>query len=290
MDSDGSPTVERQSPEEAFGLLSNDLRVDILHALGEAGDVQRFSELRTTVGERDSGKFNYHLGKLVGHLVVHDEDGYRLSLAGRKMYGAILSGAYTTEAEIDAFEFEGPCPMCGREHLVTEYADEKVQMYCPACEHWRNEFSFPPASLDQFERDELPHAFDRWMHVTVSKVVHGFCANCGGRVDGTLEVPDEPEYRMPVRARYNCDRCGDRVEAYPALPLMFQPEAVAFFHDHGIDVLNDPSWEYFGDEAEIDVEIQTEDPLTARVRFGIDGDELVAIVGPAVSIESITVQ
>lgn len=289
MSSDDAVTVERQSPEEAFGLLSNDLRVDILQALGEAGDPQRFSELREAVGERDSGKFNYHLGKLVGHLVVHDDEGYRLSLAGRKMYGAMVSGAYTTDAEIEPFEFEGPCPMCRHEFLVAEYADEQVRMYCPECEHWRNEFSFPPASLDQFEREELPYAFDRWMFAQVSKVVFGFCANCGGRVEGGLEASDEDEYPMPVRAIYRCERCGDRLESYPALPLMFHPTAVAYFNDHGIDVLNDPSWAYFGDEEEIGIELASESPVKARVRFTVGDSELVALVGPDVTIEDVSV-
>lgn len=119
------------------------------------------------MGERDSGKFNYHLGKLTGHFVTKDDNGYRLSLAGNQMYGAIQSGAYTANASLDPFEFEGPCPLCGSDVLVAEYADEKAKLYCPNCAEWRNEFSFPPASLDQYTRNELPYAFDRWMRATV---------------------------------------------------------------------------------------------------------------------------
>lgn len=290
MTSDDGVTVQRQSPEEAFGLLSNDLRVDILQALAEAGDSQRFSALREAVGERDSGKFNYHLGKHVGHLAVHEDDGYRLSLAGRKMYGAIISGAYTTDAEIDPFQFEGPCPMCGNAHLVAEYADEKAQMGCPECGQWRNEFSFPPASLDQFERDELPYAFDRWMHATVTKVIYGFCSNCGGRVDGRLERTDDGEAgSMPIRAHYHCDRCGDDMWAFPGLSLIYQPAVVEFFDEHGVDVLNEPSWHYFEDASDIDVDVDSEDPLRARVRYRLEDAELVAIIGPDVSIEDLIV-
>jgi len=289
MSGDESVTVERQSPEAAFGLLSNDLRVDILQALGESEEPMAFSTLREAVGERDSGKFNYHLGKLTGHIVVHEDDGYRLSMAGRQMFGAIVSGAYTTDAELEAFEFEGPCPMCGRDQLVAEYADERALMYCPDCEHWRNEFSFPPASLDQFDREELPYAFDRWMRATISKVVYGFCANCGGRVDGQLEQVDDPENPMPVQVRYDCDRCGDSIRAYPALPVMFDPEAIAFFQAHGVDLLHDPSWRYFEREEDITIEIADRDPLRARVAFRLDGDELEAIVGHDVTLESVTV-
>ena len=289
MTSDDGVTVQRQSPEEAFGLLSNDLRVDILQALGGGGDPQRFSELREAVGERDSGKFNYHLGKLVGHLVVHEDDGYRLSLAGRKMYGAMISGAYTTEAEIEPFEFEGPCPMCGAATLVAEYADEKARMYCRECDLWQNEFSFPPASLDQFDRDELPSAFDRWMRATVTKYIYGFCGNCGGRVDGRLDPVDDPDHPMPAQATWECRRCGDSLRAYPALPLLYDVRAVEFFSDHGIDVLRDPSWHHLAGEGEIDVELVSENPVTASVTFRIGGDELVAVVGPNASIEELSV-
>lgn len=289
MSDDESVAVERRSPKDVFGLLSNDLRVEILQALGTSGEPRRFSELREAVGERDSGKFNYHLGKLVGNLVVHDEDGYRLSIAGRKMYGAMISGAYTTEAEIAPFEFGEPCPMCGHDSLVAEYGDEKAQMYCPECENWHNEFSFPPGSLDQFERHELPRAFDRWMQAAVSKVVLGFCGNCGGRVDSYLEPADEYEDVMPVRARYVCERCSDEVRSYPALPLMFHPKTVSFFDDHGVNVLSDPSWTYFQGEQALDITIASEDPLRARVRFELDGDVLEAIIGPDVDIESVTV-
>jgi len=287
MGRDASRTVARQTPEETFGLLSNDRRVDILQALGEAAEPRSFSALRERVGERDSGKFNYHLGKLVGHLVVRDDDGYRLSIAGRQTYGAIVSGAYTTEAELTPFEFEGPCPMCGRKHLVAEYADERAKLYCPDCELY-NEFSFPPASLDQFDREELPYAFDRWMRATISKVVYGFCSNCGGRADGHLEREDA-DYPVPVTVRYECDRCGDVVQGYPLLPLLYRVETVSFFADHGVDVLHDPTWRYFRSEEEMDVAVASEDPLRTRVRLTLDGDELVAVVGPDVTVEDVTV-
>lgn len=232
MRNEKAVAVERQSPEEAFGLLSNDLRVSIVRALGEANKPLSFSALREGVGERDSGKFNYHLGKLTGHFVTKDEDGYSLSLAGTQMYGAIQSGAYTANASLAPFEFEGPCPLCGSDVLVAEYAEEKANLYCPACEEWRNEFSFPPASLDQYTRDELPYAFDRWMRATVLKVLQGFCSNCGGRIDGQLE-PVQTDSPIRVRAVFECGRCGDKLTASAMLPALFHPVAVSFFEDYG---------------------------------------------------------
>lgn len=281
--------VERQSPEEAFGLLSNDLRVRIVRALGEAGERLSFSTLREAMGERDSGKFNYHLGKLTGHFVTKDEDGYSLSLAGTQMYGAIQSGAYTANASLDPFEFGGPCPLCGSDVLVAEYADEKAKLYCPNCEEWRNEFSFPPASLDQYTRDELPYAFDRWMHATVLKVLQGFCSNCGGRIDGHLErvQTDSP---IHVRAVFECGRCGDKLTAAAMLPALFHPVTVSFYEDLGIDVLNGPSWRYFDAETNITVDVASDDPLTARISIEFTDGELVATIGPEGTAENVTIK
>jgi hypothetical protein len=280
MTTDGA-TVERRSPEAAFGLLSSERRVAILRALGEADGPLSFSALRAAVGDPDSGQFNYHLGKLVGSFVVHDEDGYALSLAGGSVYGAILSGAYTADAVLEPFAFDGPCPSCGNAELTASYADELAAVSCPACDEWRNEFSFPPATLDQFDRDELPFAFDRWMRGTVGKVLQGFCSNCGGRVAGELARADGA---TPVRTVYGCGRCGDELSSSPTLPVLFDPTSVAFFAEHGVDVFEDPSWRYVDAAEELKVVVASEDPLTATIRVVVDGDELVATVDAAATV------
>lgn len=280
-------TIERHPPEETFALLANTLRVDILQTLGENDGPLSFSALRSAVGEPDSGQFNYHLGKLVDQFVVHDADGYRLSLAGRAMYGAILSGAYTTDATIESFEFDGPCPMCGHEQLTAAYADERARLYCGACDAWQNEFPFPPATLDQFDTTDLPYAFDRWMVATVTKVLDGFCPNCGGRVDTQLVEDDDAVFDVSVRAEYSCRRCGDVVQSYPALPVVFHPVSIAFFDDHGINVMTDPSWQFLQGADGISISVVNSDPLQAKVEFSLGDQTVTAVVGPDVAIDSI---
>lgn len=277
MTGDSVGAVERQSPDAAFGLLASDVRVRIVQALGEAGDPMSFSALREAVAERDSGKFNYHLKRLTGHFVARTDDGYRLSLAGQRVYGAIQSGAYTADATLKPVEFAGPCPVCGHETLVAAYADEQATLSCPACEEWRNEFAFPPATLDQFAPADLPAAFDRWMAATVAKVVRGFCANCGGRVDGRLVAPEE-DAPQPARVRYDCGRCGDSLTASPFLPVLSDPVAVGFFHRQGIDVWADPSWRYLGPEMALSVELDDTDPVEATITVTSPGESLVARV------------
>ncbi|MEF8806906.1 winged helix-turn-helix domain-containing protein [Natronomonas sp.] len=287
MNDDRTVAVEYQPPGEAFGLLSNDLRVEIVRTLGEAGEPMSFSAIRGAVGAEDSGQFNYHLRKLVDHFVTHGDEGYTLSMAGDRVYGAILSGAYTANASIAPFEFEGPCPLCGHDTLNAEYEDENAKLSCPDCSEWHNEFPFPPGSLDQFARADLPAAFDRWMHATVTKFFQGFCENCGGRIDGALERSSENDH-VPVRALFECGRCGDELRCSPMLPVLFHPTAVSFLETHGVDVLHDPSWRYYGVDDDVSVEMAGDDPLTARLSITVDGAELTATVGPDVEIEKIS--
>lgn len=288
MSDDETVAVDHRPPGEAFGLLSNDLRVAIVQELGAAGEPLSFSSLRERVDEPDSGKFNYHLRKLVGHFVTHEEAGYGLSMAGDRVYGAILSGAYTADAEVPPFEFEGPCPRCGREALVAEYADETARTYCPDCEAWRNEFPFPPGTLDQFDRSDLPLAFDRWMRATVTKFLQGFCGNCGGRVDARLD-PSSGDGPTPAQALFECRRCGDELRSSPTLPVLFHPAVVTFFHRHGVDVLSDPSWRYYDADDDISVALADEEPLAARVTVTVGGEVLDARVGTGVTIDDVTV-
>lgn len=81
----------------AFDLLSAETRLRIVRAL-LAADPQpvRFSELRNRVGTRDTGQFNYHLGRLRGDLVEKSDGGYVLTSAGRRL-GSLLDEPFPEE-------------------------------------------------------------------------------------------------------------------------------------------------------------------------------------------------
>jgi hypothetical protein len=71
-----------------FDLLSDETRVRIVAALyrhwqrSPADPCLPFSVLRERVDAADSGRFNYHLGRLRGALVRECADGYTLSPLG----------------------------------------------------------------------------------------------------------------------------------------------------------------------------------------------------------------
>lgn len=76
-----------------FSLLGEEIRVRILEELAAARRTDSgglsFSTLRERVGVEDSGRFNYHLGRLAGRLVEKDDGVYALTPAGRRLVGSL---------------------------------------------------------------------------------------------------------------------------------------------------------------------------------------------------------
>jgi hypothetical protein len=83
------PTSEPDSSLAAsFDLLGNETRLGIVQALLAAEpEPLRFSDIRDEVGVRDTGRFNYHLGRLRGTLVEKSDEGYVLTPEGRRLGG-----------------------------------------------------------------------------------------------------------------------------------------------------------------------------------------------------------
>ncbi len=74
-----------------FDLLSDETRAETVRQLAAASGGLRFSTLRRRVGARDSGRFNYHLGRLRGRLVEKRDARYVLTERGRHV-AATLDG------------------------------------------------------------------------------------------------------------------------------------------------------------------------------------------------------
>lgn len=284
---DDRDAAERLSPEAAFALLGSDLRLAIIRALGEAEGPLSFSSLRERVGERDSGRFNYHLGQLVDHFVRRadgdaGEAGYELTLAGSRVVGAVLEGTYTASAAFEPIEVGEPCPLCGGS-ILAEYADERVVVHCVDCGDLTNQFSFPPGTIGQFEREELPEAFDRWLRTTIPRLVGRFCLNCSGRLDATLETDDDPEATV---VRFDCPRCGSTARVSPSVVVLYHPAGVAFCYDHGLAVTEEPTWRVTP-RVEETMEVVATDPPRLRLTAAMDGERLVAEVDASAAVVAV---
>lgn len=78
-------TPSSEPAADVFRLLGDETRLAIVRVLAAADEPLRFTTLRERVGAADSGRFNYHLGKLRGELVHETADGYELSAIGRRL-------------------------------------------------------------------------------------------------------------------------------------------------------------------------------------------------------------
>lgn len=95
-----SPTHDhekgRLDPDEAFAVLGNETRIAILQALERADEPLAYSDLKRQVEVCDSGRFNYHLEKLIGHFVERSDEGYWLRTVGERAAKAVIAGTFTT--------------------------------------------------------------------------------------------------------------------------------------------------------------------------------------------------
>lgn len=284
-----SEAVTRRSPDTAFGLLADNTRIAILQALGKTPQTPvAFSQLRDRVGLRDSGHFNYHLGKLVGSFVRKTHDGYELTHTGRQIVGKLYAGSYTTDATVEPIPIEEDCPLCDGQ-LIAEYADEMAITRCTECAEWLNEFSFPPGSLEGFERGELPAAFDRWMQYVCRGTIAGFCDTCDGRIEGQLLLDPEGVGAgvSPAAVSFECRRCGSTARLSAALPVMLHPCTEGFLFDNGLDVTTAPTWRITGDVDRHEVTVLGNEPPRAQVQFEIDGDAVTGIITEDATISEI---
>lgn len=266
--------VEEVPPEEVFSLLGHDLRISIIQALWEAGnDPVPFSNLRDRADVADSGQFNYHLGELVGTFVQHTEDGYELTYAGQRVVGAILDGTYTKHASIPPFDTEASCPDCGTP-LEAQYADEFFSIRCPTCEDLLQGLPFPPGGLDGRTREELVETAAHWLHAEFVLMRNGICPNCAGIMARTLDADLGPR-TAEVGVRYDCQRCMWEGTSTVVSYFLSHPAVVAFYHDHGIDPIEEWMDEFRRDHS---IEVRSEEPLSLTVTIPLDGDELELVV------------
>lgn len=132
--------IDDLSPDEAFAILGNEIRLDALrvlwHATVENGGSDSavpmaYSELLREVKIMDSGQFNYHLSKLTPYFIREDEDGYRLSYTGKRIARTVVA---VSDSESTAFpcELDVDCPFCGSEVRAT-YHDQHLLIECTEC-------------------------------------------------------------------------------------------------------------------------------------------------------------
>ena len=311
--SDGAGDVDPAglAPDEAFDLLGNGVRMEILQALWEtdgllASDTSvPFSELYDRVSARDSGNFTYHLDKLVGHFVEKTADGYRLKQTGRNVVQTVVAGTVTDDPRFGPTEIDAPCPLCDAAVEIT-YEDNALRCSCTACDGiWETTdgtgillwMSLPPASVRDRSPEEVFHAMMVNSGYAVAACLSGVCPTCTGRVETTLDVCRDHETGMGTRcpacdrahmaeATYVCQVCGGTIHGQVRTDVLAHPAVTAFYHDHGIEH-RFASWDTYCRSHEIRETLVSGDPLELRLAVPAGDEELRLTVDDELSVTDV---
>ncbi|MEF8776502.1 MAG: helix-turn-helix domain-containing protein [Haloarculaceae archaeon] len=289
------------APDEAFSLLGNETRVQILEALADAEDPLSFSALHEQVDLRDSGQFNYHLDKLVGYFVESTDEGYDLRRAGSRVVEAILSGAVTDDPVIDRTPVESVCHLCGAPVEIS-FRHERVAAFCTECagvypgDHVPEsadvpaEYGFlgylhlPPAGVQDRTPTEVHRAARTWNLSERLPAASGVCPRCSATVQMNVNLCQDHD-----RAADLCPTCGNRYEVGHyirctncpfsqagvfSLALLGNQELLDFLTTHGINPISPDSERLNEVIMDYEEEVHGRDPLDARFTFTADGDSL----------------
>jgi hypothetical protein len=251
-----------------------------------------FSELFEATEESTTAGFAYHLRQLVGPYLRKREDGedYELTYAGLQVGRGLAAGRYTESVDHEPVRLEEDCPLCGEPDLRLRASDNVATVECGTCDRELLALPFPPGGFRSHDTDSLPEAFDRHHRHRLALMTEGNCPECGGRVDGRVDVLDadgtdgndtgdaEEEAGTSPRALagLDCTACGYGLGCPVTLTTLAHPAVVSFFHDHGVDRGDRPIWNVGPEWRE---RVVSTEPVAVRVSVTLDGETLSLYVG-----------
>jgi hypothetical protein len=293
--------AETPSPDEAFATLGSETRLSILQALGAADRPLAFSTLFDRVDVDDSGRFNYHLGRLVGHFVGKTDAGYELTQAGRRVIEAVLSGAVTDAPVVERTRLDQPCHYCGAP-IEVSYRQDRVLKYCTDCpgrnrapsgvpdapaEGYLGSLPLPPAGVQGRTPSEVYEAAWTWANLEFLAEAAGVCSRCSAALSESVTVCEDHTdvddvcaacgNRHAVEFYADCPNCINDLRGPFVLKLVSHTELLGFLTDHDLNPVA-PSRENIAavDAVHMDYEeeVCSRAPFEARFTFSADGDTL----------------
>lgn len=313
VDEGGDATL---APDEAFSVLGNETRMEILRILAATDDTLAFSELYDRASMTDSGNFTYHLDRLVGHFVEDTDEGYDLRRAGERIVEAVVSGAVTETPVVESTQVEWPCQQCGTD-IVVSYREGRVTSSCPECsgiygdsvstedpvptdqlDGYLGGASLPPAAVERRDAKETLQAGHAWTFLEKIALSHDICPRCSTAVERTLTACEDHDASAGL-----CETCDRRHQesvsvGCPNCPLSAEmplpaavhgyPRHLNFVTAHGFDpvVPTAEQWAAMGDACEW-VVIAT-DPLKARITYSMEGHVLTLTVDENLDVVDVT--
>ncbi|MEF8774761.1 MAG: ArsR family transcriptional regulator [Halobacteriales archaeon] len=273
---------DRVAPADAFGLVSDEMRLSILEALWRLDTPARFSDVRAEAEVEDSAHFNYHLGKLAGTFVRKSDAGYELRTAGERVVQAVLAGTFTDHPE-RPIAIDDRCTVCGGP-LSARYADEMLAVECTDCGHVHGEYPFPPGGLNDRTDPEVLEAFDQRVRHLHCLAKDGVCPECNGRMQ-TLVERDASD---GLRARHVCQQCGHELPSAVGLALLDHAAVASFYTDQGVSLSETPFWQLRWAVDDDPVTVLSKDPWRLRVEMALADETLgVTVDGDLTVVETV---
>ncbi len=292
---------EDVSPADAFGVLSNEIRIDVLRALYRADGPQSYADVRQAVAYGGSGNFNYHLRKLVGHFVRKTDAGYVLTRAGERVSGMVVAGALTGEGERRASRGTAPCALCGGVGSG-DRARRSEAVGCANCGGTSPSVAAGGATETADGGERIGPAADR-------AVVHGarlgaalsdVCPECRGPTTVSLETcPDHDDGSercltcgtwFAAWARCGCQRCPFAVRFPAAVAALYDPAVVAAVARCGpraVERLPPPVGEAPVDGRDVDDAVVGTDPHRISVRLRLEAGTVTALLDETLGVRSV---
>lgn len=290
---------------ESLELLGNQTRMEIIVALWDAiekvgarvdsDDGLSFSELYDCVSVSDSGQFSYHLDKLTGKFVEHDDGIYTLNQAGQRFVITMIPAGLTESPSFADEPVATDCPYCG-ESVVIDYNEGFIAVRCTQCEGGFRGPDDPPGLISRLFRqpggfeNQTPQEFwhrgrVRNRHNLLTRV-EGVCPECTWTVTATADICEDhdpgdeslcPHCRRQDEIRWSfvCENCKIEFHHPGWFPIFTEAAVVSFCYERGLDLYE--AWdrgalqEY---QDPLETSLTRRDPIEITVTVNLEGDRL----------------
>jgi hypothetical protein len=274
--------ASERTAAEVFGLLSDEIRLDVLRAVAVAQNEAyetgpeplSFSEIYDRVDVENTSKLSYHLGELTGTFLQKRGEGYLFTHSGEQVVRLVLSGNYDRPEDVEPIPTAGRCLYCGESALQAVQQDQFFLVRCSACGDPVYSYRIRPAQVQSHEEAGLIDSVISEQAGDTIKLRRGVCPDCAGHLDTRiLDVEADTDVDAgPVSfaIRTECGECL-RVLSMPLThAAAYHPASVAFHWEHGVDVAGKGLWELhrFLYEDRWSADRVDDDPAAART----DGD------------------
>lgn len=289
---DAHPEADKLGTADAFSLLGDPLRLDIIRVLWEAGrgNSVSFSELYDRVDVSDTGKFNYHRQQLVPHYVRKSEEGYRLTQAGERVARAVNAGTYSEYTEMEGFDVRGSCYDCGSTDLRGEYVGGRFRIDCPDCDNRVLNVGVPPSAARGRSPSEFVDAYEAWTRTRVDQAKNGLCPICSGPMEPGLSRPIRDTLDIDVQAVFDCTVCDRRVVSYFGALALWHEDVESFLREREPSLAERPYWSVEQAMTDRHATLVSEEPFRYRVAFCADEDVCTVDFDDSLDVVDVSVE